>query len=70
MASCNVSGPAPALVAWQVPTGITGGLPAGKQNTGNAGGFAGPTATAGGLVFPGAKSDNRFRALDSKSEEL
>ncbi len=46
------------------PLGITEGLPAGKQNTGRAGAFAGPTATAGGLVFIGAVSDNRFRAFD------
>jgi glucose dehydrogenase len=54
-------------IAWQVPVGITEGLPPGKQNIGNAGGFAGPTATAGGLVFLGLTSDARFRALDSKT---
>jgi glucose dehydrogenase len=54
-------------IAWRVPLGITEGLPAGKQNTGRAGAFAGPTATAGGLVFIGAVSDNRFRAFDSKT---
>jgi glucose dehydrogenase len=54
-------------IAWQVPLGITEGLPPGKQNTGRSGAFAGPIATAGGLVFIGATSDNRFRAFDSKT---
>ncbi|HLI84623.1 MAG TPA: PQQ-binding-like beta-propeller repeat protein [Bryobacteraceae bacterium] len=54
-------------IAWQVPLGITEGLPPGKQNTGRAGAFAGPIATAGGLVFIGATNDNRFRAFDSKT---
>ena len=30
-------------------------------------GFAGPAATAGGLVFIGATYDRRFRAFDSKT---
>ena len=54
-------------IAWQVPLGITEGLPEAKQNTGRPGAFAGPIATAGGLVFIGATSDNRFRAFDSKT---
>jgi quinoprotein glucose dehydrogenase len=53
--------------AWQVPLGITEDLGPERQNTGRAGGFAGPTATAGGLVFAGIVNDNRFRALDSKT---
>lgn len=54
--------------AWSVPLGITPQLPPGKQNTGRSGSsFAGPTATAGGLVFIGSVPDNRFRALDSKT---
>lgn len=54
--------------AWQVPLGITPQLPSGKQNTGRSGSsFAGPTATAGGLVFIGSVPDNRFRAIDSKN---
>ena len=52
--------------AWQVPLGVTDQLPEGKQNTGRPG-FAGPIATAGGIVFIGATSDNRFRAIDSKT---
>lgn len=52
-------------VVWQVPLGITEGLPPGKQDTGRPGAFAGPIATAGGLVFIGATNDNRFRAFDS-----
>jgi len=53
-------------IAWQIPIGITEQLPDGKQNTGR-GGVAGPIATAGGLVFIGATTDNRFRAIDSKT---
>ena len=53
--------------AWQVPLGITEDLGPQRQNTGRAGGFAGPTATAGGLVFAGIVSDNRFRAIDSRT---
>jgi len=53
--------------AWQVPFGTTEDLGPQRQNTGRSGGFAGPTATAGGLVFAGIVSDNRFRAIDSKT---
>jgi glucose dehydrogenase len=41
-------------------------LPEGKQNVGSSG-SAGPTVTAGGLVFIGATNDARFRAFDSKT---
>ena len=54
-------------IVWQVPLGLTEQLAPGKQNTGRPGAFAGPIATAGGLVFIGATSDNRFRAFDSKT---
>jgi quinoprotein glucose dehydrogenase len=53
-------------IAWQVPLGITEGLPEGKQKTGSSG-SAGPIVTAGGLVFIGATNDRRFRAFDSKT---
>jgi quinoprotein glucose dehydrogenase len=54
--------------AWQVPFGISDDLPPGKQNTGRSvSAFAGPMATAGGLVFAGIVNDNRFRAIDSKT---
>ena len=53
--------------AWQVPLGITEELGPKREHTGRAGAFAGPTATAGGLVFIGAVNDNRFRAIDSKT---
>ena len=53
--------------AWQVPLGITEDLGPAKQNTGRSGGFAGPTATAGGLVFIGSIDDMRFRAIDSSN---
>ena len=54
-------------IACSVPLGITEALPKAKQDTGRPGAFAGPIATAGGLVFIGATSDNRFRAFDSKT---
>jgi quinoprotein glucose dehydrogenase len=53
-------------IAWQTTLGVTEQLPEGKQNTGGSG-SAGPTATAGGLVFIGATDDKRFRAFDSKT---
>jgi len=53
-------------IAWKSVLGINEGLPEGKQNTGGAG-SAGPIATAGGLIFIGATTDNRFRAFDSKT---
>jgi quinoprotein glucose dehydrogenase len=53
-------------VAWEVPLGLTEGLPEGKQLTGSSG-SAGPSATAGGLVFVGATSDRRLRAFDMKT---
>ena len=54
-------------IAWTAPLGITEDLPAAQQNTGRSGAFAGPIATAGGLIFIGATNDNRFRAFDSKT---
>ena len=51
---------------WEAPLGLNENLPAGKQLAGS-GGSAGPTATAGGLVFVGATSDGRFRAFDAKT---
>jgi quinoprotein glucose dehydrogenase len=53
--------------AWRIPFGVTEEFGPERQNTGRAGGFAGPTATAGGLVFAGIVNDNRFRAIDSKT---
>ena len=53
-------------IAWESTLGLTEALPEGKQLTGNSG-SAGPTATAGGLVFVGATSDRRLRAFDSKT---
>jgi glucose dehydrogenase len=51
-------------IRWQSTLGITRGLPLAKQLTGGSGN-AGPTATAGGLVFIGATNDAKFRAFDS-----
>lgn len=53
-------------VAWQIPLGITEGLPADKQHTGRPI-LAGPIVTASGLVFIASTDDNRFRALDVKT---
>ncbi len=47
-----------------MPLGLQLALPEGKQLQGNAG-SAGPTVTAGGLVFIGATNDKRFRAFDA-----
>jgi glucose dehydrogenase len=53
-------------VAWQIPLGISEGLPEAKQNTGRPA-LAGAIATAGGVLFVGSTDDNRFRAIDSKT---
>ena len=53
-------------IKWQVPLGVIEELPEGKQLVGNSG-SAGPTVTAGGLVFVGATNDKRFRAFDAAS---
>ncbi|MGX7896830.1 outer membrane protein assembly factor BamB family protein [Tsuneonella sp. HG222] len=50
-------------IKWAVPLGLQEGLPEGKQLAGNSG-SAGPSVTAGGLVFVGATNDKRFRAFD------
>lgn len=52
--------------AWQIPLGITEGLPEGKQNTGRPA-LAGAIVTAGGVLFVGASDDNRFRAIEAKT---
>lgn len=57
-------------IVWQVPLGITAGLPPEKQNTGRPGAFAGPIVTAGGLVFIGATSDDMFRAFDERTGKM
>jgi len=53
-------------VLWRVPLGLREELPEGKQLVGNSG-SAGPSVTAGGLVFVGATNDQRFRAFDAAS---
>ena len=53
-------------IAWQTTLGTNDALPEGKRNVGGAG-SAGPMVTAGGLVFIGAASDNRFRAFQSRT---
>jgi quinoprotein glucose dehydrogenase len=51
-------------VKWAVPLGLVEALPPGKQLVGDVG-SAGPSVTAGGLVFVGATNDRRIRAFDS-----
>jgi quinoprotein glucose dehydrogenase len=53
-------------VAWEVPLGLNEALPEGKRLSGNSG-SAGPSVTAGGLVFVGATGDRRLRAFDAKT---
>jgi glucose dehydrogenase len=53
-------------IAWESILGLNEQLPEGKQLVGNAG-SAGPTVTAGGIVFVGSTSDRRFRAFDAKN---
>jgi quinoprotein glucose dehydrogenase len=53
-------------IVWQTTVGITDALPQAKQHTGRPG-LAGPTVTAGGLVFLGATDDARLRAFDSET---
>jgi len=53
-------------IAWSVPLGVMDELPEGKRLVGNSG-SAGPTVTAGGLVFVGATNDRRFRAFDAQT---
>jgi quinoprotein glucose dehydrogenase len=53
-------------IMWETPLGLNEALPPGKQLVGNSG-SAGPTVTAGGLVFVGATNDGRFRAFDAKT---
>ena len=52
-------------IAWQVILGLNDRLPEGKQLVGSVG-SAGPTSTAGGLLFVPA-NDARFRAFESKT---
>jgi glucose dehydrogenase len=53
-------------IAWESVLGLNEALPVGKQLVGSAG-SAGPSVTAGGVVFVGATSDRRFRAFDART---
>ena len=53
-------------IAWESVLGLNPALPEGKQLVGNVG-SAGPTVTAGGVVFVGATNDRRFRAFDART---
>ncbi|MEO6153641.1 MAG: PQQ-binding-like beta-propeller repeat protein [Croceibacterium sp.] len=52
-------------IKWSVPLGLNEDFPADKAVVQGNAGNAGPTVTAGGLVFVGATNDRRFRAFDS-----
>ncbi|NHE58805.1 outer membrane protein assembly factor BamB family protein [Cyclobacterium plantarum] len=54
--------------AWSVRLGNNIELQFGEQETGEAG-SAGPTVTAGGLVFIAGTRDNKFRAFDKDTGE-
>jgi glucose dehydrogenase len=53
-------------IAWEIVLGLNERLPEGKQNAGSTG-SAGPSVTAGGVLFIGSTSDGRFRAFDSRT---
>jgi len=53
-------------IVWRSVLGLNDNLPEGRQRVGGTG-SAGPTVTAGGLVFVGATNDQRFRAFDAAS---
>ncbi|MGE0705199.1 MAG: PQQ-binding-like beta-propeller repeat protein [Vicinamibacterales bacterium] len=53
-------------IEWQVPLGVTEGLPESRQRTGRPG-LAGAIATASGLLFVGSTDDNRMRALEART---
>ena len=55
-------------IVWRSVLGLNENLPPGRQLVGGSG-SAGPTVTAGGLVFVAATNDGRFRAFDSASGE-
>lgn len=55
-------------IVWKKVLGLQESLPEGKQKIGGSGN-AGPTVTAGGLVFVAATGDKRFRAFDSATGE-
>jgi quinoprotein glucose dehydrogenase len=53
-------------IVWESVLGLNEDLPEGKQLVGSSG-SAGPSVTAGGLVFVGATSDRRLRAFDARN---
>ena len=51
-------------IVWETPLGLTEALPEGRQLTGSIGN-AGPSVTAGGLIFVGGTRDRRLRAFEA-----
>ena len=56
-------------IAWQIPLGVTEGLPEEKQLTGRPG-RAGALVTGSNLLFIAATDDSRFRALDATTGNI
>jgi len=52
--------------AWQVPLGVTDGLPENKQRTGRPA-MAGAITTDGDVLFVASADDNRFRAFETRT---
>lgn len=53
-------------IVWESTLGLVEALPEGRQLVGQSG-SAGPTVTAGGLVFVGSTNDRRLRAFDARN---
>lgn len=53
-------------IAWQIPYGVTKGVPEG-MNTGGVNSMGGPTSTDGGLFFVAGSRDSLLRAYESAS---
>ncbi len=53
-------------IVWESTLGLVEALPEDRQLAGMSG-SAGPTVTAGGLVFVGATNDRRLRAFDARN---
>jgi|TARA_B100000315_G_scaffold254227_1_gene294832 quinoprotein glucose dehydrogenase len=54
-------------IAWQIPFGTVEGAPAGVETGAPNSQKGGPTSTAGGVLFIGGATDQRFRAYETKT---
>ena len=57
-------------IAWKVPVGFIDDLKAKGIDKTGALNIGGSIVTAGGLIFVGATTDNRFRAFDESGKQL